>query len=1000
MKRLLIAAAVAGGMLCGAQNLLDNPSFEELNPQTPLAASSWNRHLPEKHPNAYSLDSALAQDGQRSACIEVTDKNELESYTLLIQSGLQDKLTQQCPPGTDMEFSVSVRTSGKDASYRIYAEGSINAEGDTCFITAEKKNTDPSKWERLILPFKMPAKPFKSAYCCLQIQSPGKVWFDSAYLGPAALAPFYASAEAGGNRLANAGMETIGADGVPEHWERLGDRTAHSVAKTAHAGSASLCLSTTTAAPEQLVWKQSGLADLLKDCEPGAAMALSGWINNDANPSVKSRMSIEMLKDGKPIGTYATGEISSYLGWQQFTLRFNMPKEIPDNAAVCLQLLNNGTVYFDDLWLGLDKDAPVQVKVYIEDPSTWCRVTDFPPQQAYYWPDRPTGLALEYALPKDANGRLEVVLRDAASNLPVKTYEITAPGKTTLDLPELGKGTYLLDYTSGKDFKGFDIFRVIEPYTQGVKVLSEGRTLLNGKPFFPLLICTPASGPEAYRVYELAGFNSLCVSGISSPSKLSVSRAAELDKYHLAYVDWCNLGDSYKGESFDKQIAFARTLPNFVGWMDDESEWRSIPIEKMRAFYKVLYTRAPEYIVWQNHAPRLSEPDGELHSFANIRLYSHACDITGCDIYPVPEGGGHSGLPNKSMSCVGEYTDLAMASAYGQKPIWMIIMAGAWSEEGGKPVDPERPRPTYGQFRFQFYNAVTHGARGIVYYSYKGGLHDFYSPFMAMMADVNHEFHAIEDFYNLGQASKVEAAGDTQEVRIDARILDDQHLVIAVNEGKTVREIDLPLPSKLTFYRSPDGAEISAINGRLAVALQANEVLILSTRKVAIPAFKPFVPDPTVTDTLLRKTDWKSAQWTAHPQLAQAPQKTTFARHIVTLSDKPSAAWLQVAVDDACTLKVNGQPTAETAGYSVATRFDVAKYLVKGENTFSFEVANSSGPSGLLYLGSITDGGKEIAVTSGPETLFSADGKADWVKAVQVGPPPCDPWGEVMLLDE
>jgi hypothetical protein len=333
----------------------------------------------------------------------------------------------------------------------------------------------------------------------------------------------------------------------------------------------------------------------------------------------------------------------------------------------------------------------------------------------------------------------------------------------------------------------------------------------------------------------------------------------------------------------------------------------------------------------------------------------------------------------------------------------MVLQAGAWSEESGGKLTKKRPRPTYEQFRFMFYNSITHGATGIVFYG-PVALKDIYSPFMAMLADVNHEFKSIEKFFTLGKGVKTHVDGDQKETRVVMRSLNKDFLVIAVNEGKSNRNISLRVPD-IKFYLLPSGREIQSSNGRLSLSLKANEVFILSSVKTAVPkhcAFKaPAAAGPEdntrTKGGAMGNIKW-TAKWTAHPQFYRVPDKTTFAQQALELPFVPREAWIRITADNAYKMWVNGKKIGSGENYMIVQQYDIAKYLKKGGNELKFELYNASGPSGLIFEGSAAGNGRKLVFASGKETQFSENGSTQWHPPHLGGTPPVKPWGPLTVL--
>ncbi len=1005
MKKLMLAVGLLTGLVLSgsAQNLLQNPSFETLDGRNPNLPDKWNTHQVLSLGKHHSIDSSIAMDGKNSA--KITNDNPAmndKSYILWMQPGLADALNKDNVPDTPMEFSVYARIDAPETRFRIYFE-TTNA-GYT-FISPIQE-IPVGEWTQVKIKFLMPRNKFTNAYVCLQLTSNGTVWFDNAYLGKADSAPreVLPVVPSSDNRIVNPSIETLGKDGknaiswTPYQVNIKGD--FHSVDKAvAHSGINSLKIICEDPAMNDnnfVMFRQANLQKRLADCPSGTPLELSVWANTNSNPAVTFRVYVEMLANGRFLGTFISPTQSVYAGWGRVAVKFNMPRETPDNVYVALQLLTPGTVYFDDIYLWKAPAAPV---VVVETPlllkDYYVRVSDFPPQQTYYLPQVPKTLKLAAKLPEGQ--AVKASLSTIAGKL-IKSY---GEVKNSIEVPPLEAGSYLLQYEAG-DIKDEDVFRIVKPSEKGVKFSTDHRMTLNNKPFFPIMIITPAMSSEALKIYGEMGFNSIAFTNLTANAVAAKYLAETADKYGMATVAWSDFGDrsglsdAETTQKLDAEIQVARSLPNFIGWLDDESEWREIPLKSMRRYYHKLFSDAPEFAVWQNHAPRFTDAEKVLGSAVNVRRYTRLSDVISCDIYPVPEEHGHNNLPNKTISCVGEYTDLVMASGFGQKPVWMILQAMGWSEEGGQPLDAKNPRPDYRQLRFMTYNAVTHGATGIVFYG-PAGFKDIYSPLMTILSDVLKELTAITPFLLGGDQVKVEFSADP-EVRVKIFRVQEDYLIIAVNESKKSVSFKLAPPvANRKFYQLPSGQVFTLPD----ITLDANEVKIISTRLLVIPQTPVFKAETIVSKDKragsLGKMSW-TAQWVAHPKFFRTDNKTTFAKQSFNLTEVPAKFEIRVTGDDNWKFAVNGQTVGSGSGHTIVQQFDISKYLKKGENELTFKLYNIAGPSGILYEGEADIGGQNLKLASGKNTFFSENCKSDWVAPYLAGTPPVLPWGELTVL--
>jgi len=157
----------------------------------------------------------------------------------------------------------------------------------------------------------------------------------------------------------------------------------------------------------------------------------------------------------------------------------------------------------------------------------------------------------------------------------------------------------------------------------------------------------------------------------------------------------------------------------------------------MVAGYEALKALDPNHPVWMNHAPRNSIPQ--------LAAFDKAADIVGCDIYPVPRHRtGHSDLGDRDLTSVGAFTDRMQAAAPG-KPVWMVLQGFGWSDiqdiqDERKREEQRRPRAD--ESRFMAYDAISHGARGLLYWGTAYIEKD--SPFWQELLDLFEELHDLQ----------------------------------------------------------------------------------------------------------------------------------------------------------------------------------------------------------------------------------------------------------------
>jgi len=127
--------------------------------------------------------------------------------------------------------------------------------------------------------------------------------------------------------------------------------------------------------------------------------------------------------------------------------------------------------------------------------------------------------------------------------------------------------------------------------------------------------------------------------------------------------------------------------------------------------YHFLKTLDAHHPVWMNHAPR--------NQIASLAAINEGADIVGCDIYPAPSfGHDHSDIADQTLSAVGAYTR-RMQAASPEKPVWMVLQAFGWKDllkEDDGINEVRHRRPSVYELRFMAYDAIVHGARGVLYW--------------------------------------------------------------------------------------------------------------------------------------------------------------------------------------------------------------------------------------------------------------------------------------------
>ena len=271
-----------------------------------------------------------------------------------------------------------------------------------------------------------------------------------------------------------------------------------------------------------------------------------------------------------------------------------------------------------------------------------------------------------------------------------------------------------------------------------VTIDQHNRLLLNGKPWFPLCL---SGGPPLRSKDPLGrdGMDTVKASGINSFRVGGAATNTDRVEIPAEYIDWIGEHGMYaiihlrelsvfdpnipaRREQLRAAVEQYRHHPALALWkVKDEPAWPKnvVPPEQMIPAYKFLKQLDPDHPALLNHAAW-----GDIKTW---RTYADACDVSGLDIYPisVPKGKG-SHIPNKELSCVGDYTGMISEAMNGRKPILMVLQV-CWS--GAMPPKNVRIHPTCRQERYMAYQAIIKGARGLFFFGSDKGYEEQDAPY-------------------------------------------------------------------------------------------------------------------------------------------------------------------------------------------------------------------------------------------------------------------------------
>lgn len=246
-------------------------------------------------------------------------------------------------------------------------------------------------------------------------------------------------------------------------------------------------------------------------------------------------------------------------------------------------------------------------------------------------------------------------------------------------------------------------------------------TVVDGEPFFPVGWYGSANEEHLAQVAE-SPFNCYLAYGTNRVPKERMLRFLDrVEEAGLKFVYCMNdvyptakyyEGKNWEGIEGNEAIAAAvveayRDHPAMLAWYLNDELPRSLA-PKLEEYYERVKKGDP------NHPSFIV-----LCNRKDFRYLQQTTDILGGDTYPIP------GDP---VEFVSEMADRANEAVHGAKPVWMIPQAFAWYQYNSKNRDRSHT-PTYDEFqagraptreeaRCMTYLALTHGAKGLIYYCY------------------------------------------------------------------------------------------------------------------------------------------------------------------------------------------------------------------------------------------------------------------------------------------
>lgn len=362
-----------------------------------------------------------------------------------------------------------------------------------------------------------------------------------------------------------------------------------------------------------------------------------------------------------------------------------------------------------------------------------------------------------------------------------------------------------------------------------------GRTIRNGKPYFPFGFYF---GPNPSKKGEYkehidrisdSPFNTIMPYGINVED-------LETIREYLDYLDSKDVTILYSLKDILKDIAYYQE--NMLGLGDEKGQITGIvnafkdhpavlawylndeaPIkyqDRLKERYKMVKSLDPNHPTWSV----LCDP-------GTLSFYLETCDVLGTDPYP---------MNKRAITQVSDWTKATFDVGGGKRCIWQVPQVMDWNCYN---YDKEFRAPTLDEMIVMSYLALIEGARGLVYYSYfdlqrdTRGFDYRWKDVMLMGKEVE---KLIPAAMSLNKPAKVKVEADPEFIRYAAKADDnnDTFLMLA-NVHLTrayVARISVPKGKKIEMLRHAEITDVTSQvkDGKLTVSIPGTQAATIIVR--------------------------------------------------------------------------------------------------------------------------------------------------------------------------
>lgn len=509
----------------------------------------------------------------------------------------------------------------------------------------------------------------------------------------------------------------------------------------------------------------------------GSRYLVEAWVKTALVPDVgenhKAAVCAEWYDDKKWLGGAYSSGIGGTNGWMKVsTLTEAMPTNaVRFNVSPLVGRGRLGTVWFDDVSVREVHEPPVaQVTTDVYRNTAWEGDVEF------------AAVLVSREFSDGLDGARAVFRFNGADGHP---FEVAARldgecavASVAVERLAMGRQTVHFEIAAGKTtaHKDCAFTRTAGVPNWKVRFDRHRRTIVDGKPFFPLGMYFSSVGTNDVELFSKSPFN--CLMAYNSPTKAQLDLCAEKGLKVIYSVKDCFAGHSarYRDESDETawiraRAAFVTNHPATLAWYTNDElgpEWWP-RLTARRDFLEALDPDHPCWsVIWQ---------------YTQMRRYMPTFDVIGTD--PYPSAGKDLERPIKWMRA-GE------AGMRGKRPVWQVPLASdlaAYQRDRAKAR--EMPEHTKDEYRNMIWQALAGGANGLVLYSWFDIRRmDWKRPWAQAFADVCELAQEVKDQTDVFLSTEAPVrwsvpAGTPETLAFRTWRLKGATYLLALNAGKT-----------------------------------------------------------------------------------------------------------------------------------------------------------------------------------------------------------------------